>query len=129
MAPEQAYSKRAVDGRTDLYSLGVIVYRALTGQLAFARNDLGDVIQAVQYDIPEDPRLLRPMPEDVGLWLRVAMAKRPVDRFASAEEMAAAFEAAAKHELPAPFRERARVLLGQQGWGERGRMSASRPPK
>jgi serine/threonine-protein kinase len=126
MAPEQAYSKRAVDGRTDLYSLGVIVYRALTGQLAFARNDLGDVIQAVQNDMPEDPRALRPMPEDVALWLRVAIAKRPVDRFATAEEMAAAFASAARHELAPAIRERAQMLLREQTWGDRGRPGGSR---
>jgi serine/threonine-protein kinase len=126
MAPEQAYSKRSVDARSDLYSLGVIVYRALTGQLAFARNDLGDVIHAVQNDMPEDPRALRPLPEDVALWLRIAIAKRPADRFTTAQEMAETFALAARHQLPQAYRERARVLLGQQMWGEKGRVSLSR---
>jgi tRNA A-37 threonylcarbamoyl transferase component Bud32 len=118
MSPEQA-ARRPVDARTDLYGLGTIVYRVLTGKLAFPKSDVNEVIRAVLDDMPEDPRGLAAMPEDVGLWLRIAMAKKPEERFASASDMAEAFEAAAQGELPVPLRSRARALLLQQAWGAR----------
>jgi tRNA A-37 threonylcarbamoyl transferase component Bud32 len=126
MSPEQA-ARRPVDGRTDLYGLGTIVYRVLTGKLAFPKSDVNEVIRAVLDDMPEDPRGLAAMPEDVGLWLRIAMAKKPEERFATAADMAEAFEAAAKGEMPVPIRARARALLLQQAWG--ARRSSAPPPE
>jgi serine/threonine-protein kinase len=117
MAPEQTVPGRAVDARADLYSLGVIAYRVLTGQMAFSRSDSGDVLHAVRNEMPVDPRALRPeLAEDVGLWLRVAIAKRPEDRFQAAREMAAAFEDAVAERLAPRVRERARALLLHKPW-------------
>ena len=126
MAPEQA-ARRPVDARTDLYGLGAIAYRALTGKLAFPKSEVNEVIRAVMEDMPEDPRTLTDMPEDVTYWLRIALAKRPEDRFSRADEMAEAFLAAARRELPAIWRARARALLTKQAWG--ARQSASAPPE
>jgi serine/threonine-protein kinase len=126
MAPEQA-ARRAVDGRTDLYGVGAIVYRALTGKLAFPKTDVSEVIRSVLDDMPEDPRALAPVPEDVALWLRVALAKRPEDRFRSAVEMVEAFETAVRGELSFAWRGKARALLTQQAWGTR--KSAASPPE
>ena len=126
MSPEQA-ARRPVDARTDLYGLAAIAYRVLTGKLAFPKSDVNEVIRAVLDDMPEDPRALARLPEDVALWLRVALAKQPDDRFADALEMAAAFEAAARGDLSAPLRARARSLLHEQGWGTR--RSAAAPPE
>jgi serine/threonine-protein kinase len=126
MSPEQA-ARRPVDGRTDLYGLGTIVYRALTGKLAFPKSDVNEVIRAVLDDMPEDPRGLAAMPEDVGFWLRIAMAKKPEERFANATDMAEAFEAAARGDLPIALRLRARALLVQQAWG--ARRSSGVPPE
>ena len=118
MSPEQA-ARRPVDGRSDLYGLGAIAYRVLTGKLAFPKSDVNEVIRCVLEDMPEDPRRLVEMAEDVALWLRIALAKNPEDRFADAADMAAALDAAALGRLPAEMRARARSLLGQQGWGGR----------
>ncbi len=118
MSPEQA-ARRTVDARTDLYGLGAIAYRVLTGKLAFPKSDVNEVIRSVLDDMPEDPRALAALPEDVGLWIRIAIAKSPDDRFANALEMADAFEAAAKSELPDRHRAHGRVLLAAQGWGTR----------
>jgi serine/threonine-protein kinase len=123
MAPEQAPvatgEKRGVDRRADLYALGMIAYRALTGQLAFGRGDMSDVIRALVHHMPADPRELRPeLPEDVALWMRVAIAKNPDDRFADAREMSDAFADASRGELSMPYRARARALLAARGWDE-----------
>jgi hypothetical protein len=126
MSPEQA-ARKDVDARTDLYGLGAIVYRVVTGKLAFPKSDVNDVIRSVLDDMPEDPRALVTLPEDVALWLRIAIAKRPDDRFANALEMADAFEAAARDELPATHRAHGRALLAAQGWGARKQFSA--PPE
>jgi serine/threonine-protein kinase len=126
MSPEQA-ARRSVDGRTDLYGLAAIVYRVLTGKLAFPKSDVNEVIRSVIDDMPEDPRALAEMPEDVAFWLRIALAKQPDDRFQNALEMAEAFDAAARGELPAALRAKARSLLNYQAWGTR--RSAVAPPE
>ena len=69
MSPEQA-ARRPVDARSDLYGLGAIAYRVITGKLAFPKSDVNEVIRSVLDDMPEDPRGLATMPEDVALWLR-----------------------------------------------------------
>ena len=102
----------------DLYGLGAIVYRVLTGKLVFPKGDVNEIIRAVLDDMPEDPRRLADMPEDVALWLRLALAKRPLDRFTNATEMADEFEAAAVGNLSSELHARAALLLGEQGWGE-----------
>jgi serine/threonine-protein kinase len=126
MSPEQA-ARRSVDGRTDLYGLAAIVYRVLTGKLAFPKSDVNEVIRSVLDDMPEDPRALAEMPEDVALWLRIALAKQPDDRFPTALEMADAFALAARGELPPALRARARSLLHSQAWGTRRSVVA--PPE
>jgi len=117
MSPEQARGRRPIDARADLYSLGLIAYRALTGHLAFSKGDMGEVLQAVMNDMPQDPRTHRPIPDDVALVLRIALSKRPEDRFATALEMTEAFDAARESALSPALRARAQELLRQQAWG------------
>ena len=126
MSPEQA-ARRPVDARTDLYGVGAIAYRALTGKLPFPKSDVSEVIRSVLDDMPEDPRALAQLAEDVTLWLRVALAKRPDDRFSNAREMAVAFDAALEGQLPEQWRQKARALLSQQAWG--ARRSSTAPPE
>jgi hypothetical protein len=126
MSPEQA-ARRPVDGRTDLYGVAAIVYRVLTGKLAFPKSDVNEVIRSVLDDMPEDPRALAEMPEDVASWLRIALAKQPDDRFANARDMAEAFEAATRGELSPARRAQARSLLNTQAWGTRRSVAA--PPE
>jgi serine/threonine-protein kinase len=117
MAPEQAGGRKHIDARADLYALGAILYRALTGQLAFPMRDMAQVIHAVLHEMPEDPRARRTMHDDVALALRIALAKKPEDRFANAREMCVAFEAALEGRLAPEHRTRGMDLLKQQGWG------------
>ncbi|HEU4699196.1 MAG TPA: protein kinase [Gemmatimonadales bacterium] len=90
MSPEQA-SGAAVDGRSDVYSLGCVVYEMLTGAPPFT----GPTAQAVILKRFTDPvpsaRQLRPeLSEAVEQTLRRALAKDPADRYANAGELAAA---------------------------------------
>ena len=92
IAPEQA-AGGDVDGRADLYSLGVILYRCLTGRLPFEGSGVA-VMLAHMGQAPPAPRELAPEldPQIEAMILR-AMAKDPAQRFQSAEDMADALEA------------------------------------
>jgi serine/threonine protein kinase len=90
MAPEQAKGQ-TVDGRADQYSLGVVGYRLITGQLPFS----GDSVHTILYKhIFEDPPVARDVRRDVPEFLAAAlhraMAKDPAQRFATMEEFATA---------------------------------------
>jgi len=83
MSPEQA-AGRAIDGRSDLYSLGIVLYRMLTGDLPFkADTAVGLGVKHLQDPIPRLPSYLRPFQELVDK----ALAKRPEQRFQSGEEL------------------------------------------
>src|SRR5207245_11692159 len=90
MAPEQAAGEQArVDGRSDVYSLGVILYELLTGELPF-RGTLRMLLYQVVHDEPRPPRRLNDrIPRDLETICLKAMAKTPAQRYATAGAVAA----------------------------------------
>ncbi len=102
MSPEQA-SAADVDQRTDIYSLGVVLYQMLTGFTPFAANLRGNPspLAVITQIISADPRPLREwpgcesIPENVDKLIRKALVRDPDKRFQSMGEFAAAVEAAA----------------------------------
>lgn len=117
MAPEQV-NGGDVDARTDLYALGAIAYRALTGHPPFRGQDIGEVMAAVLSEMPVRPGALVQLPDDVDLALAVALAKSPLDRFESGGALADALEAALAGRLPHDLSARARALLTELPWRE-----------
>ncbi|MCB9617857.1 MAG: protein kinase [Sandaracinus sp.] len=115
MAPEQVRGA-GVDGRTDLYALAAVVYRALTGEPVFGGSDVPRVLRDVVETMPRHPGELRELPADVVAVLRVGLAKEPADRFADARAMAEAFRHAARGSLPEALRQRARALESSHPW-------------
>jgi serine/threonine protein kinase len=89
LSPEQI-AGGMVDGRADIYSLGVVLYEMLSGYVPFAGRDPMDTLKA---HLEEPPPAL---PEDVPIGARAivdkALKKRPDERFPSAAEMKAALD-------------------------------------
>jgi serine/threonine-protein kinase len=93
MSPEQARGAKPIDARTDIWSLGVVVYESLTGDVPFRGSTVGDIaihICLSEHDAPSarQPGLL----PTIDGWMSRALAKDKKYRFPSAAEMFAAFE-------------------------------------
>ncbi|HLM73405.1 MAG TPA: protein kinase, partial [Polyangiaceae bacterium] len=113
MAPEQMRSTRGVDGRADLWSLGVILYRALTGKTPFTGATTPEVCISVMVDEPPPPSTLRAdLPGGLDAVVMRCLAKDPGQRFATASELSEAlrpFEAMGEISIVAGAREETRA--------------------
>jgi eukaryotic-like serine/threonine-protein kinase len=88
MAPEQLVG-RAVDGRSDLYALGVLLYQLLTGELPMGGASIGELMQAVAHQPAPDLRQKRPdLPESLANVLAILLEKRPELRYRQGDELA-----------------------------------------
>ena len=128
MSPEQAAGDKAIDGRSDIFALGCVLYEMLAGEPPFkGPNPQATLMRRFM----GPPRPLRPMvtiPEHVETAIVRALAKEPQDRFATAAEFADALAGKAPPTPPrpsAPVREpdaataapaAARGRRGVRGW-------------
>jgi serine/threonine-protein kinase len=88
MSPEQINGKE-IDGRSDLFSLGVVFYELLTGQLPFKGKNLTNLLYQITQVRHPSPREINPrIPKPVEQVINKALAKSPANRFESAGEMA-----------------------------------------
>jgi serine/threonine protein kinase len=93
MSPEQ-FSGAAVDARSDLFSLGAVLYWMFTGERPFAGDTFTSMSFKIVYAPHIPPRQLQPaLPEPADTVLSRALAKNPVDRYQSCAELAADLEA------------------------------------
>jgi hypothetical protein len=87
MAPEQIRADAEIDGRADIYALGVMLFEMLTGRLPFRGDHPAAVVIAHLDTPPPDPRDFEPLlPESVALALQRAMTKNRDQRFSTAGE-------------------------------------------
>jgi formylglycine-generating enzyme required for sulfatase activity/serine/threonine protein kinase len=96
MAPEQARGEK-LDGRADLFSLGVILYRLCTGELPFKGKDMLSTLTALATHTPAPPHTLnQAIPEPLSQLVMRLLAKAPDQRTQSTEEVIAALQAIEK---------------------------------
>jgi serine/threonine protein kinase len=95
MAPEQGMGEEDIDHRADIYSLGIILFQMLTGDLPFtAPTAMGLLLQHFQATIPSAVALNSTLPSGIDDVLQKAMAKSPADRYQRAGELVEALAAA-----------------------------------
>lgn len=93
MSPEQL-SGQKVDGKSDLFSLGVMIYQLACGQLPFRGDSMAQLMFRIANEEPADLSTVRAdVPACLTSLLRTALAKQPDQRFASGDEMAQALRA------------------------------------
>lgn len=106
LAPEQLQGG-TIDGRTDVYSLGVVLYELLAGRKAFEGDSLQQITNAVLHVNPAPADALQPaVPAGLAAVASKAMARDPAERFASAAEFALALR---------PWQERASAEEARPG--------------
>ncbi|MBT9613012.1 MAG: protein kinase [Burkholderiales bacterium] len=105
MSPEQVVGQ-AVDGRSDIFSLGVMLYEMLTGKTPFAGDNISAIMYQILNDEPIPPKTFNQgIPEAVNFIVLKALAKHPDKRYQNAKEMARDLKRYKSLELPVPGEE------------------------
>jgi serine/threonine-protein kinase len=111
MSPEQCLGTKTLDQRTDIYSLGIILFEMLCGRTPFQSMGFGELVHLHLNVAPPRPRSVEPeVPPALEAIILTALAKKPEDRFQSMEEMMSAMEEASEGWLT-EHRKSARRLL------------------
>ena len=93
MSPEQAAGEKEIDGRTDLYSLGIVAFQMLTGELPFYAPTVAGILMKQITEAAPDLRTRRPdAPEDLALAVSRCLEKDPQNRWPTADSLRRALE-------------------------------------
>ncbi len=93
MSPEQCMGLRQIDGRSDLYSLGVVIYELVTGYQPFQINGITDALYKHVNVTPPSPREVRPdLPPVLETIIMRCLAKKAEERYATGTELATALQ-------------------------------------
>ena len=89
MSPEQVLGAKDIDFRTDLWSVGVVAFEALTGTKPFDATTVGGIAIKIHSEPLPNPSTFNPaLPATVDKWFTKACARKPDERFSGAKEMA-----------------------------------------
>jgi eukaryotic-like serine/threonine-protein kinase len=93
MSPEQAAGEKEIDGRSDLYSLGIVSYQMLTGELPFNAPTVAGILMKQITEMPPSVAQKRPdCPEDLAMAVTRCLEKDPENRWPSADALRRALE-------------------------------------
>jgi len=128
MSPEQIRG-RQIDGRSDLFSLGVVLYEMLTGERPFPGSSVSSIIYRIVNEEPQDPaKLHRPADAALKAFLERALAKLPEDRFVSGAEFATELRKVARRFAPAKPATASTAAPRPSGPEPSGASSSAPPP-
>lgn len=93
MSPEQVMGRRDLDHRSDLYSLGIMLFQMLAGRLPFVADPpLGVLAMHIQAPVPSCSEINPNLPQGVDAVMEKALAKKPEDRFPNAVALSQALD-------------------------------------
>jgi serine/threonine protein kinase len=128
MSPEQARGDQRIDHRTDIYSLGAVLYEALSGHKAHTGSSYNQIIYEIISRAPVPLAELRPdLPRALASVVECAMAKQPADRYPTASEFAQALMRASKSEPAAGLTAASAALASTEPTRGPSRVSPGNP--
>ncbi|MEW5868807.1 MAG: protein kinase [Chloroflexota bacterium] len=103
MSPEQVQGDKQIDGRSDIYALGVLIFQMLTGDMPYQSDTPAKVMMMhVLHPVPDILEFSSSLPPACQTLITKSMAKKPEERYPTAGEMAAVLENISLGKLSAP---------------------------